>query len=137
MIRNTLFIFVASLLVYGCSTGNSGIGLNDFENAVSTQAGRDAIDCGALADPNLCISEGFNNSTAAFVVNIGQGTDSLVASGVAVKSNARVFFMSFDSDPSGGGSLNNGRITTSECINPQSSQTGLGAFACDEIRNAT
>ena len=114
-----------------CDSGESGVTFADFRNAVEARAGTDAIECSSQIDPNQCIADAFDRATAAFSVFTGQGIDSQTGNGVAITNTSRVFFLDFDSDPSGGGSSSNGRISTRECVNPQPSSTGVGAFGCE------
>lgn len=125
------FLLLVCISVQGCDTGESGVTFEDFRNAVSSRAGIGAIDCSTVVEPNQCIADSFGNVMAAYSVSTSQGIDSLGGTGVAITSSSRVFLMDYDSDPTGGGSLSNGRISTRECVNPQLSESGVGSFSCE------
>ena len=124
-------VFTMIFGVIGCSDGKSGVSFSDFRDAVEARAGDGANECSATEDPNQCIADSFQNANPAYTVFSGQGTDSQTGSGVAINANSQVYFLNFDADPSGGGSSNNGRITTRECVNPQLSGPGVGSFSCE------
>lgn len=130
-LTSKIFVFISILGISGCTTGDSGINFEDFRNAVAVRAGTGAIECSSTDNPNQCIEDSFQMAVPAYSVFESDGIDSQGGSGVALTSTSRVFFLHFDSDPSGGGSLNNGRITTRECVNPVLSGPGVGSFACE------
>jgi len=133
MVKTTFesWFIIATLTISGCTTGDSGIDFGDFRSAVASRAGNGAIECSSTDDSNQCISDSFQSAMPAYTVFEAQGVDSQGGNGIAITSSSRVFFLNFDSDPSGGGSLNNGRITTRECVNPELSGPGVGSFACE------
>jgi len=117
--------------ISGCTSGDSRINFEDFRSAVASRAGNGAIECSSTDNPNQCIADSFQTVVPAYsVFEATGGIDSQGGSGIALTASSRVFFLDFDSDPSGGGSLNNGRITTRECVNPELSGPGVGSFAC-------
>jgi len=77
------------------------------------------------------IADSFQTAMPVYTVFETQGIDSQGGNGVTITSTSRVFFLSFDSDPTGGGSLNTGQISTRECINPTLRGPGVGSFDCD------
>ena len=131
------------LLLVGCSDSNSGVSFEDFEARVARTAGTGAIDCGTASvevsrtNFNTCVAGGFQSATGAYAIYIGQGTDSTVAGGLATDRDMRVTILRFDSDPTGGGSPNNGNIRETPCENATLSGAVDGpyqvVFACDNI----
>jgi len=127
--------YIAALItilgISSCTSGESGISFDDFRNAVAARAGSGAVECSNTDNSNQCIADSFQAVVPAFSVFESQGIDSQGGNGIAITSDSRVFFLNFDSDPSGGGSLNNGSISTRECINPVLSGPGIGSFSCE------
>lgn len=124
------FLLIVTSII-GCRGGVSGVDFEDFRNSVAKRAGPNAIECSALSDPNQCIANSFQSATPAYTVYESYGIDSRLGSGLALTKDSKVFFMKFDSDPSGAGRPNNGLISTRECINPQLSGPGVGSFSCE------
>lgn len=114
---------------YGCSSSESGISFIDFRFQVGFHAGSNATNCGtgnssqSRHQQNICIASAFTNSQGAFAIYRSSGIDSLTATALSVSNSRQVFVYSFDSDPTGGGSVSNGEITRRACINPQLSGT--------------
>lgn len=126
MIFKLVVIGSAITILVGCSSGGeSGITIGDFRDAAKMRAGNDSLDCNdvevfeSIGSPENCISDSFSNVIPAFAVFEGVGIDSQTALAIAINSQSRVYKMLYDSDPTGQGSTSNGRIATSECINPQ------------------
>ena len=119
------YILVLLLLLSGCegTENKSGITMNDFINTVKSSTGENSIDCGQVEinenqfDTNNCMAEAFTNKSQFYAIYMLQGTDSLGAVGLAYAVDESLFFWYFDSDPTGGGSINNGKITKKECLN--------------------
>lgn len=121
----SFYILILLLLLSGCevSENKSGITMNDFVNTVKSSTGENAIDCGQVEinenqfDTNACMAEAFTNNSQFYAIYMLQGTDSLGAVGLAYGVDEALFFWNFDSDPTGGGSIDNGKITKAECLN--------------------
>ncbi len=118
-----LFIVLFTLSSCGAKEYKSGIDFDDFRNKVKNTAGINAIDCGQVEissnqlTTNTCVAESFLRQSPFFGIYKGQGTDSSVATGIAFGVDYKVHFLYFDSDPSGGGKKDNGKISQSECLN--------------------
>ena len=134
--------FLTAALLSGCANPDSGTTLNDFQDRLQNDAGSEAVACGTLAildsrlDANICLTQAFSNATSAYALFLEQGIDSQVAQGT-VTQNGNVTFYSFDSDPTGGGATDNGKITSSPCEQPQLSGTvdDQTIFNCDNDGN--
>lgn len=125
-IRKYHFIIAAICLanIVGCSASKSGATIDDFEDRVRQAAGPDAENCGNVAidesrlDTNTCLANAFSNSSDAYAIFMDQGIDSQVASGTVTHGGTVTFYF-FDSDPTGGGALNNGQTSSRACEQPQ------------------
>lgn len=124
--KNLIFLIsLATLISCGEPDNNSGIDFNDFRNAVKSTAGNDAIDCGQVEisssqlSANTCAADSFLKQAPFFAIYKLRGIDSSFASGIAVGKDNIVYFLFFDSDPSGGGKKNNGYISKTECKNAE------------------
>ena len=119
---NILAAVTTVFTLSGCTTGNSGVTFGDFRNRASSLAGSGATDCGNAEigfgnAQNTCVTTAFVEQRSAFATYDGQGTDSRVATGLAVTMSGSVYRLFFDGDPTGGGSSSNGEISVVECLN--------------------
>lgn len=117
-------ILLFSIMTKACIqySGVSGTDFPDFRNQVSLTSGSGSLDCGQVEsngsqlEVNSCVAESFVNKISFFAIYKEQGVDSFIATGIAYVSNSNtLYFMIFDSDPSGGGRSDNGRIDQTEC----------------------
>lgn len=125
---------------YGCSLSETGITFSDFRQQVERNSGINAVDCGITNGSqsslplNICIANAFGNSEAAFSVYRTQGIDSNTADALSITRSGNVFFYSFDSDPNGNGSNQNGQVIRRQCVDPQLSGTvdssAFNVFVC-------
>jgi len=137
-----LFVALSACSDGGGDGDGDGETFEDFRDQVRGAAGRDADACGDVElngselEADTCLAQAFTNGTGAWPTVMQQGLDSFVASGTVVR-DGRVIFYGFDSDPSGGGARNNGRISTTECVGPSLSgvvgDPQTGAFQCQEF----
>ena len=139
-----LLVCMGPVLIACNSSDRSDITFEDFRQTVSAAAGPDAEGCGELVvgdsevDLDSCLARAYTNDADAWGIVQRQGTDSLVASGTAVLQGA-VTFYGFDSDPSGAGAENNGRISVTECVGPSltgvvgQQEQGTQTFACETL----
>lgn len=123
-VRQAILLAASAAVAVSCND-SGGTTFDDFRFAVRSEAGRNATDCGIVAiggdrsEANCCILSHYSQALPAFAVYRFQGTDSFVASAVAVDGQRSVTNFGFDSDPNGGGRSDNGRITSRACRNPQ------------------
>jgi len=123
----------------GCNDGDdrSGMTFEDFQGRVRTDAGRDAESCGEVSigqsrlEADTCLARAFGNGTDAYAVFRQQGIDSTIIAATVVR-DGEVTFYSFDSDPTGGGAPDNGRVSSRPCLEPTLSGSLEGglAFRC-------
>ena len=128
---------ILAICIAGCSGCDSGSTISDFEDRLRRDAGPDAEVCGIVAieesrlNANICLADAFSIGAAAFAIFMEQGVDSQGADGTVTRGGA-VTFYTFDSDPTGGGALDNGEILSSTCEQPQLSGSvdGRTLFNC-------
>jgi len=111
----------------------------DLAQTAEDLAGAGATDCGAVeidGDATLvdgCTVDAFNAGEAFFAVYTLQGIDSAVETGLA-SDGTTVFYLGFDSDPSGGGRDDAAIINQSSCTNPivQAGDAGHDVLSCEQ-----
>lgn len=110
-------------LVASCSDSESNVSFDDFLSQVRATAGDGARDCGSSdaslnTELNTCVLESFSNNINAFALYKLDGIDSAVYESIVIDSENSVYHLTYDSDPTGGGSSNNGSIFVFECMDP-------------------
>jgi len=120
-----LSFLLCFVVLSSCGEGVSGIEFNDFLNRVISTAGDGAVDCGQVEvgssqlEANMCVVDSFTNKSPFRAIYLVQGIDSSVATAIAAGEDNKVYYLYFDSDPSGGARLNNGRISQIECLDAE------------------
>jgi hypothetical protein len=112
----------------------------DVEGMAETLAGPGAKDCGRVSvggDPkttDACVIMSFTVHQAFHAWYDQQGTDSKVARLVLGDASGRVFFLLWDSDPSGGSGAHE-TVDRTECISPvvDSAMTRLDCTSAGEM----
>ena len=100
------------------------INADDFINYLRRLAGDGAQDCtDATGDGNTeegipCQVAAFNAGKNFYSASSHQGIDSYSMSAKVSDENGQIYFVSFDSDPGGGGQLDAGRISGFQCEAP-------------------
>jgi len=116
-------ILLIALSSCGFYLNVNGNNFEAFVNTVKTTAGNDAKDCGLVEiyasqlNANTCVANAFSQQIPFYAIYKLQGIDSSLATAIVSGTDHILYFIFFDSDPSGGGNMNNGKITTTECKN--------------------
>jgi hypothetical protein len=122
------------VLVLGC--GKTQGSNCDPDDAARELAGSSAVDCGIVAagaDPtavDTCAADAVTGRKAFRAHFEQQGIDSRVIRVIAGTADGKVFFLSYDGDPSGGGGAHP-TLDQSECVGPLVDRTtGHRAVGC-------
>ncbi len=112
-----------TFLVTSCSDSESNVSFDDYLSQVRATAEDGARDCGSSDVPlntelNTCVLESFSNNMNAFAVYKLDGIDSVIYESIVIDSENSVYHLTYDSDPTGAGSSNNGYIIVFECKDP-------------------
>ncbi len=127
MAYKTYICAVLFAFTTGCNNNKDSdskfISIEEFEQKVVDSVGEKAINCGkvdigdSIFVVNTCVSDSFFINTPFYAIYIRQGTDSSVASALAMNSSGVVEHWSYDSDISGG-SNRESRVISTVCENP-------------------
>jgi hypothetical protein len=119
-----LHALILSLLAgHFAACGHGGHGTCDSEGLARDLAGPGNVNCGRVGiggDPTAvdqCVSKAFSNGVAFYARYDLQGIDSSVSRLLSGTATGRVFFLLWDSDPSGGGGAHES-VDQWECISP-------------------
>jgi len=119
-----IYAIALALFLSACGDQNSGLDMDDFINSVENALGDEALNCGVVeigesqVETNYCVAEAYANQTPFYAIYKLLGTDSQGATAIVYEADETLTFWNFDSDPGGGGSSNNGKITQNECVTP-------------------
>jgi hypothetical protein len=125
------FLFAIVLTQLACSTDRTcdadAIAL-ELAGTVATNCGRVAVN-GDSTSTDQCVSEAFSMRHAFFARYDLRGTDSRVSRFVVGTASGKVYFLLWDSDPSGGSNAPE-TLGRTECVSPRLA-LATGGFTCE------